>query len=39
MKHLHVYMTAQPPQSDDDDDRPKTPKEAHEDGEGSGYQK
>lgn len=39
MNYLNVNMTAQPPQSDDDDDEPKTVKEAHEDGEGSGYQK
>lgn len=40
MKERHVYMTTQPSNDpDDDDDGRKTVKEAHEDGDGSGYQK
>lgn len=39
MKDLHIYSTQQNPSVDDDDDKPKSVEDAHNDGEGSGKQK
>ena len=39
LKMIHVYMTTQTGSDPDDDDDDDPVREAHEDGEGSGYQK